>query len=165
MSVDLGVWYERTPITAEEAARKYAAWCAGESLGGCGALPDTAEPSANGTATAAAERPGGEGTVMGAAGPAPEVLAFYDALTGDYPDLTDGDYQTSPWATPLTVGDDFVVMSIVFPRAGEICRAVLELAGRHNLVCFDPRPDHVPFRLPMQTDLDPYGAMLRLPLV
>ncbi|MDH2424999.1 hypothetical protein [Sphaerisporangium sp. TRM90804] len=108
MSVDLGVWYARTPLTPEEAARKYVEWRAG------------AHPEAE---------------------PAPEVSAFYDALTRAYPDLPDADYETSPWATPLTVGDDFVVMSIVFPRAGEICRAVLELAERHGFVCFDPQAE------------------------
>ncbi|MBB2911190.1 hypothetical protein FHS43_002455 [Streptosporangium becharense] len=72
--------------------------------------------------------------------PSPETAAFYDELTSVFPDLTAENYGTSPWSEPLTVSEDFVLMNAVFPRAGEVCRAVLELARRHPLVLFDPEP-------------------------
>ncbi|WP_214411920.1 hypothetical protein [Sphaerisporangium fuscum] len=76
-----------------------------------------------------------------AAEPRAEVGAFYDALTRDLPDLTADNYETSPWSTPLTVGEDFVVMRVVFPRAAEVCRVVLPLVDEHGLVCFDPEAE------------------------
>ncbi|MER5644462.1 hypothetical protein [Streptosporangium sp. NPDC002524] len=70
--------------------------------------------------------------------PRPEVAAFYEELTALFPDLTAENYGASPWSEPLTVGEDFVLMSAVFPRAGEVCRAVLEMVRRHPLVLFEP---------------------------
>ncbi|GAA2878592.1 hypothetical protein GCM10010517_40660 [Streptosporangium fragile] len=70
--------------------------------------------------------------------PRPEVVAFYEELTSVFPDLTAENYGVSPWSVPLTVGEDFVLMNAVFPRADEVCRAVLELAQRHRLVLFEP---------------------------
>lgn len=71
--------------------------------------------------------------------PRPEVAAFLAELTARFPDLTADNYASSPWSAPLTVGEDVVLASAVFPRAAEVCRAVLELAGRHRLVVFDPQ--------------------------
>ncbi|MFC4529410.1 hypothetical protein [Sphaerisporangium dianthi] len=160
MSVDLGVWYARTPLTPEEAARKYLAWCAGEASSGevdlGGGLTLTADLVLGGDPAPAGDTASTSGLAWtdekaaqaGAGGPVAEVIAFYDALTDEFPDLPDGDYRTSPWATPLTVGDEFVVMSIVFPRAAEVCRTVLRLAADHDLVCFDLHPDELFFGRP-----------------
>ncbi|MEZ0075605.1 hypothetical protein [Planotetraspora sp. GP83] len=120
MSFELGVWWEAFPITEEEASLKYAAWCRGERSRG--------------------DRRRGDGAT---AEPRFEVAAFYEELTSDFPDLTADNYGSSPWSTPLTVGADFVLMSMVFPRAGEVCRVVQELAVRHGLVCFDPHGESV----------------------
>ncbi|MEU8378398.1 hypothetical protein [Streptosporangium sp. NPDC048865] len=68
----------------------------------------------------------------------PEVVAFYEELTAVFPDLTADNYGASPWSEPLTVGEDFVLMSAVFPRSGEVCRVVLEMAWRHQGVLFEP---------------------------
>ncbi|WP_329084687.1 MULTISPECIES: hypothetical protein [unclassified Streptosporangium] len=70
--------------------------------------------------------------------PRPEVVAFYEELTVVFPDLTADNYGASPWSEPLTVSEDFVLMNVVFPRAGEVCRVVLEMARRHRLVLFEP---------------------------
>ncbi|GAA4187797.1 hypothetical protein GCM10022252_22010 [Streptosporangium oxazolinicum] len=70
--------------------------------------------------------------------PRPEVAAFYEELTAVFPDLTADNYGASPWSEPLTVSEDFVLMNAVFPRAGEVCRVVLEMARRHRLVLFEP---------------------------
>ncbi|MGC5015322.1 hypothetical protein ACLQ2R_31570 [Streptosporangium sp. DT93] len=70
--------------------------------------------------------------------PSPETAAFYEELTSVFPDLTAENYATSPWSEPLSVGEDFVLMSAVFPRAGEVCRTVLEMSWRHPLVIFEP---------------------------
>ncbi|MFC7380723.1 hypothetical protein [Sphaerisporangium rhizosphaerae] len=174
MSVDLGVWYARPPLTPEEAARRYAAWRAGRTTPASDAREPASEPVSE-PASEPIPEPVAEATLElipapvpdpvrepvpepvpdpvreplpepvsePVSGPVPQVAAFYDALTEEFPDLTDGDYATSPWATPLTVGDEFVVMSIVFPRAAEVCRTVLRLADRHDLVCFDPHPDEL----------------------
>ncbi|MFI6294519.1 hypothetical protein ACIBEJ_23210 [Nonomuraea sp. NPDC050790] len=72
-----------------------------------------------------------------------EVAAFVDDLTARYPDLTADNYAGSPWAEPLTVAEDIVLASAVFPRAAEVCRTVFELAGRHGLVVFDPQSGSV----------------------
>ncbi|WP_433364756.1 hypothetical protein [Streptosporangium sp. CA-115845] len=70
--------------------------------------------------------------------PRPETAAFYEELTSLFPDLTAENYAVSPWSAPLIVGEEFVLMDAVFPRAGEVCRVVLELARRHPLVLFEP---------------------------
>jgi hypothetical protein len=70
--------------------------------------------------------------------PRPEVAAFYEELTALFPDLTAENYGASPWSEPLTVGEEFVLMNAVFPRAGEVCRVVLEMVPRHRLVLFEP---------------------------
>ncbi|GGL11123.1 hypothetical protein Sme01_15420 [Sphaerisporangium melleum] len=208
MSVELGVWYARTPLTPEEATRKYlagrAAPAAAEATSGtAGQAPAEAEshhagdidgqwpaqqplPQAEGEPLAEAEaeasapaggeqvpegdmqaifdllveegvverhaqhgvRPVAQDPPMERVTPLAEVAAFYDALTGEFPDLTEGGYASSPWATPLTVGEEFLVMSIVFPRAAEVCRTVLHLAADRGFVCFDPCPDDLFFAGP-----------------
>ncbi|GII75716.1 hypothetical protein Sru01_06980 [Sphaerisporangium rufum] len=129
MSFEIGVWYADPPITAEEALRRYLAWC--------DAVPEATEPSA-------------------------PVTAFYADLTRELPDLTAENYAASPWATPLTVGDDFVLMDAVFPRAAEACRVVLRLAGEHRMVCFDPQTDHDTLEMTDSVRFGPGDASLVL---
>ncbi|MBB5084182.1 hypothetical protein [Nonomuraea endophytica] len=118
MSFDLAVWFEDEPITPMRATAKFLDWCEEPS-------EDHSSPD-----------------------PRAEVAAFLDELTARYPDLTADNYAGSPWAEPLTVAEDIVLASAVFPRAAEVCRTVFELAGRHGLLVFDPQSGslHVPQR-------------------
>ncbi|WP_214110900.1 hypothetical protein [Acrocarpospora catenulata] len=74
----------------------------------------------------------------------PSVAAFHTELTTQYPDLTEDNYTSSPWAVPLLAGKHTVLMHIVFTRASEICHLVTSLADHHNLHYFDPTSDEWP---------------------
>ncbi|MEV6296492.1 hypothetical protein AB0M41_40140 [Streptomyces sp. NPDC051896] len=81
--------------------------------------------------------------------PAAAVPAFYAALVADYPESSEADEATdesSPWSAGLDVGDGYVLMPMQWGRAAEVAPRVIELAGQHGLVCFDPQVGvvHVP---------------------
>ncbi|MDH6217277.1 hypothetical protein [Streptomyces pseudovenezuelae] len=120
MSFDLAVWYEPGRISASLAAEKYKSLCD--------------------SSTSAA------GVVVSDA-----VTAFHRALVVDFPELSDSAadsprVEASPWTSGLDVSDAHVIMPISWGRADEIAPAVLALAGRHGLVCFDPQAEvlHLP---------------------
>lgn len=54
--------------------------------------------------------------------------------------------ESSPWSAGLDVGDGYVLMPMQWGRASEVAPRIVELAGRHGLVCFDPQAGvvHVP---------------------
>ncbi|MFJ6083913.1 hypothetical protein ACIQI8_21180 [Streptomyces sp. NPDC092369] len=132
MSFDLAVWYEPGRISTSAAAEKYQRLCDGD--------------------TSAA------GVVANDA-----VTMFHRALIADFPELQDStpgsvtelvpdpaadspQVEASPWTAGLDVSDAHVIMPISWSRAGATAPAVLALAGRHGLVCFDPQAEvlHLP---------------------
>lgn len=69
--------------------------------------------------------------------PDPCIDAFYDELTGIFPD--DGT-AADPWsASPLDRSGGHVIMNMPASKAREIEPVVRELAEKHGLVCFDPQ--------------------------
>jgi hypothetical protein len=73
--------------------------------------------------------------------PSPHVRAFYEELTGLFPD--DGG-SNDPWAAgPLDHSDGHVIMNMPASKASEIRPIVLELAEKHGLVCFDPQSGRI----------------------
>jgi hypothetical protein len=79
---------------------------------------------------------------FGAVRPAEAAGAFYAALVAEFPEGS----EASPWSAGLDVGDGHVVMPMQGGRAAEVAPRVIELAGLHGLVCFDPQAGvvHVP---------------------
>jgi hypothetical protein len=120
MSFDLAVWFEPGRISASAAAETYKSLCDGG-------------PSAAGVVAHDA------------------VTAFHRALVVDFPELPESaaDFsqaEASPWTAGLDVSDAHVIMPISWGRADATATAVLDLAGRHGLVCFDPQAEvlHLP---------------------
>lgn len=115
MSFDLWVWREEEPVTAREALLKYR-WMVSEE-----------------------ERSGPEPEMV----PDGRVGEFYDDVCGVYPplELADGE---SPWSmSPFLVPDNYVALSMRYAEARDAAPAVIEMAMRHGLVCFDPQSVHV----------------------
>jgi hypothetical protein len=124
MSFDLAVWFEPGRISTSAAAEKYQRLCDGDSSA-AGVVANDA------------------------------VTAFHRALIVDFPELPDSvpdsaadfpQVEASPWTAVLDVSDAHVIMPISWSRAGATAPAVLALAGRHGLVCFDPQAEvlHLP---------------------
>lgn len=113
MSFDLGVWYEPGPVTARHAADVYDRLAKGED-----------------DVVAADKR----------------NLAFHAELIARFPrleTLSDEDLGASPWSVSPDANDRRVILSMGWGRAADTARAVLELAERHQLVCFDPQTGRV----------------------
>ncbi|MGA3295739.1 MAG: hypothetical protein ABSE45_17375 [Candidatus Acidiferrales bacterium] len=73
---------------------------------------------------------------------APEVEAFYRELTQRYPELDDlpeEEVDNCPWSARLDRSAHHVIMTVVWSRADEIRSVVLDLAGKHSLLLFDPQ--------------------------
>ncbi|GGO79592.1 hypothetical protein [Nonomuraea cavernae] len=126
MSVQLGVWPQDVPLTLEALAQDLAAGATPSDELVLGFGPDL-EMIETPEAGAPPEEPH------------PATAAFYADLTARFPDLAEDNYLDSPWSEPLTVGRHTVLMSVVFARAGEVCRLVNDLAIEHELLCFAPR--------------------------
>jgi hypothetical protein len=78
--------------------------------------------------------------------PDPQVAAFYQEITGRFPelhDLADEDVDSSPWMDDLDLSPDGLFMRIAFSRTEEMAPYVIELAAKHGLVCYDPQEEAV----------------------
>ncbi|MET8449073.1 hypothetical protein [Streptomyces sp. NPDC005209] len=117
LSFDLGVWSADVRPSRAEALDTYRRLCEGE-------------PAAVSAAAA--------------------VSAFHAALMAELPEPTDGADETgessSPWSAGLDVGDGHVLMAMGWGQAAQVAPRVIDLAGRHGLICFDPQTGdvHVP---------------------
>ncbi|TDC52527.1 hypothetical protein E1281_18930 [Actinomadura sp. KC345] len=118
MSFDLCVWRENHPITGAQALRTYWWLCGSERLGAA----DESEFT-----LAHDER----------------VDAFHTELLDAHPPLEGLDTaeaEDSPWSmTPDHMPGSYVIMMMGFSDAPEIAPAVIDLAGRYDLVCYDPQ--------------------------
>ncbi|MDQ0904290.1 hypothetical protein QFZ22_000275 [Streptomyces canus] len=78
--------------------------------------------------------------------PTAAVPGFYAALVAEFPEAEDATDELSPWSAGLDVGDGHALMAMQWGRAAKVAPRVIELAGQHGLVCFDPQVGvvHVP---------------------
>jgi len=84
--------------------------------------------------------------VPGAVPGHPQVAAFFQELTAEYPDLGSlpiDDLDGSPWSAGLTVTDTAVLMSMSWSRVDVVATVVRKLADQHGLVLFDPQDNTV----------------------
>ncbi|MFE4698913.1 hypothetical protein ACFRIC_17775 [Streptomyces sp. NPDC056738] len=91
------------------------------------------------------------------------VAAFHRELTDRFPELSstvddDALAEASPWAAGLDVSAAHVIMAMSWSRADGTAPEVVDLAGRHGLVCLDPQAQ-VLHRPPAQRGAD--GLSLR----
>lgn len=116
MSFDLGVWSEEVRPSRTAASETHRRLCAGESA---------------------------------AVRPAAAVAGFYAALVAEFPEWSEAEVaaeELSPWSAGLDVGDGHVLVPMQWGRVAQVAPRVIELAGQHGLVCFDPQAGvvHVP---------------------
>jgi hypothetical protein len=76
----------------------------------------------------------------------PALEAFYAELTIRFPDLSEENFESSPWAAPLYKTSECVIVSISHQRKLDTCAYLLGLASRGGVTCFDPQSGkvHVP---------------------
>ena len=77
------------------------------------------------------------------------VYRFYTELARRYPEiemLTDEETDSSPWVCGLELADDHVIMALVKEWYAAALPVILNLAGLHGLICYDPQTAkvHVP---------------------
>jgi hypothetical protein len=93
----------------------------------------------------------------------PDVAAFYDELTGQYPEidsLPDDQVDGCPWSAALTVAGNGVLMCLRWSAANEVGPEVYDLADAHGLVVFNPQSGRV-HNPPEFTDGDGRSLELR----
>ncbi|MEU4170365.1 hypothetical protein AB0F46_26250 [Streptomyces sp. NPDC026665] len=112
MSFDLAVWFESGRVSVADATRTYERLCDGD-LTGAGVVANEA------------------------------VAAFHRELTDRFPAPSaaddDAPAEASPWTGGLDVSAAHVIMPMSWSRADGTAPEVVDLAGRHGLVCLDPQ--------------------------
>jgi hypothetical protein len=118
MSFDLAVWHPDRPLTNEDALGIYRALCDGDVSG---------------------------------LQPNPAVAAFHAELTATYPEIDEvpddriDDQDFCPWSAAHARSDRHVIMCCVWPKADDVKRLVLTLAGKHGLAVFDPQDTRISY--------------------
>jgi hypothetical protein len=121
MSFDLAVWLCPIPITSDDAGIIYVALCK-------------------------------EYIIESLVKPSDSVARFISELTARYPqpdDLSGDEFDTCPWSCAFDFSECYCIMNIGWPFVDDIVPYVIELALRHNLVCYDPQNEfvHLPSQL------------------
>jgi hypothetical protein len=76
--------------------------------------------------------------------PSPRLLDFAGALIERYPRLEElANPENSPWSMSPDVSAKRVILCLAFSRAREVGPGIVELAGQHDLICYDPQTRHV----------------------
>lgn len=86
--------------------------------------------------------------IAGEAGVAREhsaLDAFHGQLTSRFPDLTEENIETSPWAAPLYRTSECLIASISYPHQSEVFGYLLELSNSNGVTCYDPQSEKVHF--------------------
>ncbi|WP_282204001.1 hypothetical protein [Kitasatospora fiedleri] len=73
------------------------------------------------------------------------LATFYNELTSQFPDLSEENMDTSPWASSLYRTDECVIVSISYPRKLEMSSFLFGLASRCGITCYDPQESRVHF--------------------
>ncbi|MBZ4318378.1 hypothetical protein [Streptomyces huiliensis] len=76
---------------------------------------------------------------MGIAGEHGMLGTFYAQLTSRFPDLTEDNFEDSPWSSPLYRTRECVIASISRPRQSEIFETLLGIAADCGITCYDPQ--------------------------
>jgi hypothetical protein len=68
------------------------------------------------------------------------IQVFYEQLRSGFPDYLPHSDE-SPWAsTPLDIGIDHIIMNLRHgPASDAALQTIMDLAGRHDLVIYDPQ--------------------------
>lgn len=118
MSCDFAVWYPSENLSDHEAGELYRRLCESEIAG---------------------------------VAPHPKVDAFYREITSIHPEIDDvpeekiGNFEFSPWSCAFDRSPGHLIMSCVWPKAGEVTELVLRLGKKHGLAVYDPQSSHVTY--------------------
>lgn len=77
--------------------------------------------------------------LTGVVAASPAIEDFRRAVLSEFPDLSEGNMNDSPWASPLYVTDECIIASISWSRSYEVSSTLLELASHHGLTAYDPQ--------------------------
>ncbi|NBO19033.1 MAG: hypothetical protein EBV03_07395 [Proteobacteria bacterium] len=111
MSFDLCVFYTVKPHTNAEALKRYIAYCE-------------------------------EGDLKPYIEPSPKISEFVKELTALHPQIDDtpeDGLDECPWSIAFDLSEGHVIMPMVWSKADETQKIIVELAKKHDLVCFDPQ--------------------------
>ena len=111
MSFDLCVFYTVKPHTDAEALKRYIAYCEESDL------TPYIEPS-------------------------PKISEFVKELTTRHPQIDDAledELDECPWSIAFDLSEGHVIMPMVWSKADETPKIIVDLAKKHDLVCFDPQ--------------------------
>ncbi|MFF7646728.1 hypothetical protein [Streptomyces canus] len=82
---------------------------------------------------------------VGVASEHPALDGFFGELISRFPDLTEENFETSPWVAPLYRTSECLIASISYPRQSEVSEFLLELASASGVTCYDPQSGNVHF--------------------
>ncbi|MGW5611641.1 hypothetical protein ACWEWI_37390 [Streptomyces sp. NPDC003753] len=80
---------------------------------------------------------------VGVVGEHPALNAFYGELVSQFPDLTEENFETSPWAAPLYRTSECLIASISHSQQSAVFERLLELADAGGVTCYDPQSGKV----------------------
>jgi len=109
MSFDLAFWHEARPITSEQAVQVYWQLCDAD---------------------------------YSVVKPHEAVALFLHDLTQRYPpidDLSEEEVDESPWSCAWDVSPGSVIVCMTWPSGRALAQFFIQMAHRHNLVCYDPQ--------------------------
>ncbi|MCD9875372.1 hypothetical protein [Streptomyces guryensis] len=82
---------------------------------------------------------------VGIANEHPALDVFFGELISRFPDLTEDNFETSPWAAPLYRTSECLIAPISYPRQLEVSEFLLELANATGVTSYDPQSGNVHF--------------------
>jgi hypothetical protein len=74
---------------------------------------------------------------------ADEIGRFFEEVVSRFPDLTERNVESSPWASPIYRTAECVIVAISGSRSSDIGPILHGLASRHGLITFDPQSGEV----------------------
>lgn len=75
--------------------------------------------------------------------PHKKIAKFHHELLSNFPELTSVDNAGSPFASPVEVTDNCVILSISWSRSEETSSRVIEIACSYGLTVYDPQNNRV----------------------
>ena len=71
------------------------------------------------------------------------VTQFHDNVVSVFPDLTAENMEQSVWSAPIYSSSSFFVANISWSKQALVSQALIALARKHGLICYDPQAREV----------------------
>ncbi|MFJ9120332.1 hypothetical protein ACIRJO_32950 [Streptomyces sp. NPDC102394] len=69
----------------------------------------------------------------------PGVSAFYRDILERFSDLSEANWEQSPWSSPVYFNGECILVAISWSRKDEVSTALVPLAQNHGLMTYDPQ--------------------------